>query len=279
MQTRPRFLLETEGGSSGTFTHAQGLEGQLFHHEAIGPGRLISFLHGRIHGTTRVFAEKQGRTSENATVTFLDLAGNHLFSHFLGPVTVCRIFQSDQDGFISELVLSADDFEPLTPGLSEVLSSWEDGIPMKHNQWSVLSYHGRRAWLSAVSARQSCFSDRQSRTSHYVLDSTHIADYPGLFLALGEAINGPCGYYGKNLDAVEDCLAGGFGATPPFTLAWRGDNKLSEDAWDREQFWRDQDRSCERANDFTLGLDLAESLIEVLRTHSVSVTFDTNNDE
>ena len=34
-------------------------------------------------------------------------------------------------------------------------------------------------------------------------------------------MNGPGGYYGWNLDAVVDCLRGGWGARPPFTLWWQ----------------------------------------------------------
>lgn len=38
---------------------------------------------------------------------------------------------------------------------------------------------------------------------------------------MGEAFNGPSGYFGANLDALGDCLGGGYGAAPPFTIVWR----------------------------------------------------------
>ncbi|MFE0011011.1 hypothetical protein ACFVZX_31465, partial [Streptomyces erythrochromogenes] len=44
---------------------------------------------------------------------------------------------------------------------------------------------------------------------------------PGLYLALGEAVNGPGGYLGANLHALADCLGGGFGCSGPETLLWR----------------------------------------------------------
>nr|WP_245238928.1 barstar family protein [Streptomyces sp. MZ04] len=34
-------------------------------------------------------------------------------------------------------------------------------------------------------------------------------------------MNGPGGYFGWNLDAVDDCLRGRWGASPPFTLEWQ----------------------------------------------------------
>ncbi len=44
---------------------------------------------------------------------------------------------------------------------------------------------------------------------------------PGLYLALGEAVNGPGGYFGGCPDALVDCLRGTFGHTAPATLLWR----------------------------------------------------------
>jgi hypothetical protein len=38
--------------------------------------------------------------------------------------------------------------------------------------------------------------------------------------AVGEAVNGPGGYFGWNLDAFDDCLRGHWGARAPFTLVW-----------------------------------------------------------
>jgi RNAse (barnase) inhibitor barstar len=50
------------------------------------------------------------------------------------------------------------------------------------------------------------------------LDGARITDVPSFWLSLGEAINGRHGYYGCNLDALDDCLCGGFGALPPLTI-------------------------------------------------------------
>ncbi|MEV7345559.1 barstar family protein [Streptomyces sp. NPDC093544] len=52
------------------------------------------------------------------------------------------------------------------------------------------------------------------------LDGRHITDARGFFCALGEAVNGPGGYFGWGLDALNDCLRGRWGAATPFTLVW-----------------------------------------------------------
>ena len=54
----------------------------------------------------------------------------------------------------------------------------------------------------------------------YHLHGAGITDRASCYAVLGEAVNGPGGYYGSNLDALADCLRGGFGTEPPFTLVW-----------------------------------------------------------
>ncbi|MEX3102671.1 MULTISPECIES: barstar family protein [unclassified Streptomyces] len=48
-------------------------------------------------------------------------------------------------------------------------------------------------------------------TRTYVLDGTQIHTLDDFWRTLGEAVNGPGGYFGGNLDALVDCLRGGFG--------------------------------------------------------------------
>lgn len=52
----------------------------------------------------------------------------------------------------------------------------------------------------------------------FSIDGADISDLDTFFCALGEAVNGPGGYFGRTLLALEDCLYGAFGATLPFTL-------------------------------------------------------------
>jgi hypothetical protein len=49
-------------------------------------------------------------------------------------------------------------------------------------------------------------------------EGAHVTDITSYYCALGEAVDGPGGYFGWNLDALAVCLRGGFGATPPFTV-------------------------------------------------------------
>jgi RNAse (barnase) inhibitor barstar len=59
---------------------------------------------------------------------------------------------------------------------------------------------------------------RAGRTYH--LDGRYVTDVEGFYCAVGEAVNGPGGYFGWNPDALDDCLRGGWGAATPFRLVW-----------------------------------------------------------
>ncbi|MDH6126791.1 barstar family protein [Kitasatospora sp. GP82] len=59
-----------------------------------------------------------------------------------------------------------------------------------------------------------------ARRPEYHLDGRAVTDEPSFYTALGRAVQAPNDYYGSNLDALADCLRGGFGPEPPFTLVW-----------------------------------------------------------
>ncbi|MFJ6511823.1 barstar family protein [Streptomyces sp. NPDC091406] len=59
-------------------------------------------------------------------------------------------------------------------------------------------------------------------TAIYVLDGRRIRTLEDFWLVMGEAVNGPGGYFGRGLDSFADCLRGGFG-TPDdddFAVEW-----------------------------------------------------------
>lgn len=45
----------------------------------------------------------------------------------------------------------------------------------------------------------------------YLIDGSRIASKADFFTEIGRAVNGDGGYFGSNLDALADCLRGGFG--------------------------------------------------------------------
>jgi RNAse (barnase) inhibitor barstar len=54
------------------------------------------------------------------------------------------------------------------------------------------------------------------------IDGRKIKSVRDFYREIGYSVNGPGGYFGQNLDALADCLRGGFG-TPkdrPYEFAW-----------------------------------------------------------
>jgi RNAse (barnase) inhibitor barstar len=54
------------------------------------------------------------------------------------------------------------------------------------------------------------------------IDGRKIKSVNDFYREIGRSVNGPGGYFGRNLDALADCLRGGFG-TPenrPFQFDW-----------------------------------------------------------
>jgi hypothetical protein len=108
-----------------------------------------------------------------------------------------------------------------------VWDTWRAGPPASRNLWAALPVGRREAWLEVVSNYRP--NDPLRRGEHgvdaagrpeVVLDGRHVADLSSFFCAIGEAVNGPGGYFGSNPMALTDCLAGGWGVSCPFTLVW-----------------------------------------------------------
>jgi hypothetical protein len=121
-----------------------------------------------------------------------------------------------------DLALDGEFFTPVPEHARTIWERWLAGPPETLDAWVGLDTRRRGAWLDLVRERACLRAHRDRPAGHaYELDGRHITDEPGLYLALGEAVNGPGGYFGGCLDAVDDCLGGTFGYTAPGTLLWR----------------------------------------------------------
>ena len=66
------------------------------------------------------------------------------------------------------------------------------------------------------------FADHDTPQAEYVIPGERVTSLESFYTLVGEAVNGPGGYFGGNLDAFVDCLRGGFG-TPDegFVIRWQ----------------------------------------------------------
>ncbi|MCG6498839.1 barstar family protein [Kitasatospora sp. A2-31] len=120
-----------------------------------------------------------------------------------------------------DLELDGGLFSPVPEYARPIWERWFARPPDTLGAWVDLDTRRRGAWLDLVRERACWRTLRDRPAGHaYELDGRHITDEPGLYLALGEAVNGPGGYFGGCLDALVDCLRGTFGYTAPASLLW-----------------------------------------------------------
>lgn len=125
----------------------------------------------------------------------------------------------------------------------EIWNRWKIAVPTKKNEWSKLDENYCRAWLNVVMKYDDYNKvNYNSKDEIFYLDGTYIVSYPSFFCALGEAINGPGGYYGFDLMSMCDCLCGGYGTRKLFTLVWTNykiaQKKLDKETWKRDVKYR-----------------------------------------
>ncbi|MFD7031692.1 barstar family protein [Streptomyces sp. NPDC059917] len=157
-----------------------------------------------------------------AALEVRDGAGEPLTDRLLQQATVSGWRPSARGGDLIDLELDGDRFTPVPEHARPVWERWLSGPPDAVNAWAGLDTRRRGAWRDLVRERGCRRTHRDRPAGHsYVLDGRHVTDEPALYLALGEAVNGPGGYFGSSLAGLDDCLSGAFGHTAPATLLWR----------------------------------------------------------
>ncbi|MEU4076522.1 hypothetical protein DEJ45_21420 [Streptomyces venezuelae] len=171
----------------------------------------------------RVLAEAGGREPalEKAELELRDGRGEVLTDRLFWAVVRGWEASPLGDGLI-DLTLDGGFRRPEPLWARGVWERWLAGPPEEIGAWAGLDTRRRGAWHDLVRERAArrVLGDRPAGTA-YELDGRHVTDEPGLWLALGEAVNGPGGYFGGDFQALHDCLGGHFGFTAPATLTWR----------------------------------------------------------
>ncbi|MFI6302861.1 barstar family protein [Amycolatopsis thailandensis] len=118
-----------------------------------------------------------------------------------------------------DVTVDLDTGEPLPTGILDILEHWRTGRPSRRNLWAGYDRELRHQWAGVALGHRLSTPDGPPGTT-YDLDGRFVTNMAGFYCAIGEAINGPGGYFGWNLGALEDCLRGDFGARTPFHLVW-----------------------------------------------------------
>ncbi|MEV6243316.1 barstar family protein [Lentzea sp. NPDC051838] len=114
------------------------------------------------------------------------------------------------------------------PSAQAVWDVWREGVPTERNLWARFDTDSRRDWKDLTFLARTEF-DTDHMGGTYELDGRYVTDEPGLHLAMSEALVGPGGYFGREFNGFKDCLHGGWGVKPGFTLVWN-DAQVAHDA-------------------------------------------------
>ncbi len=109
---------------------------------------------------------------------------------------------------------------PMPARAREIWEGRRSGPPERLGSWVQYDRLLRHEWLGAALNHHRYDKPDNAPGATYQLDGRHVTDIEGFYCAIGEAINGPGGYFGWNLGALDDCLRGSWGARLPFTLVW-----------------------------------------------------------
>ncbi|MCO1575107.1 barstar family protein [Crossiella sp. SN42] len=120
-----------------------------------------------------------------------------------------------------DVTVSRDSGVPLPTSALDILEHWPAGPPDRPNLWVGYDEDLRYEWIDAANGHHRSGAPNRPAGATYELDGRFVTDIAGFYCALGEAINGPGGYFGGNFDALHDCLSDGYGARTPFRLVWR----------------------------------------------------------
>jgi hypothetical protein len=119
--------------------------------------------------------------------------------------------------------------------------------PESLNEWRPLDEAGRRSWLTYASQRffdpGVVFVPSKARGRVIVVDGSLVDTLLGFYCAIGEAVNGPGGYFGLSMLAFDDCLFSGFGLEYPYTIVWR-ESQRSQRVLDAQALLKYLDDEC-----------------------------------
>ncbi len=160
---------------------------------------------------------------DEAELRILDRTGELLADRLVSAADICAWRPSALGDGLLDIDLTRGPWPQIPAWARPLWARWLTGPPAEPNLWAGYSTRERGQWLDLVrerGCRRAGHTPDRPPGGVHDLDGRHITDVPGLYCALGEAVNGPGGYFGANLDALDDCLTGRFGATTPFTLRW-----------------------------------------------------------
>ncbi|KQO15406.1 barstar family protein [Paenibacillus sp. Leaf72] len=172
----------------------------------------------RFNDEFKEYCKKNKTYINNLYLTILNNEGIPIGSYYLILKEPQYYFRSEFSECRIELELIG---ELLQVAAEEDLAIWEmrRSSLTEKNVWTTLSKEQRIGWIEVARLHyKTSHNSQDQQNGKYYIDTANVTNSSDFFCALGEAINGPGGYYGYDIKSLEDCLCGGFGAAPPFVI-------------------------------------------------------------
>lgn len=202
---------------------------------------------------------RPGRSERDwAHLLVLDRHGAVMASRIVGlAITGAR--PSVLGGTLVDITLTDGGDDRPSPAARPIWAEWYQGPPAEPNMWAPYDSRGREVWLDLTTRGWRVPVPRPDRSGgEYHLDGRFVTDVAGLHCAIAEALLGPGRYYGREWNAFKDCLGGGFGVVPPFTLTWH-DSEVARRA------------PADVVEDPEDGLPYFEEIVRLLERYGVTV--------
>ncbi|MDG4828512.1 barstar family protein [Solwaraspora sp. WMMD1047] len=108
---------------------------------------------------------------------------------------------------------------------ARVWARWTSGTALHAGEWLRWPNGCHDDWLHVVQNSWFSTGRRAGRYGHeeeVEIHGSRMATVSGFYCELGEAVNGPGGYFGSNLDALADCVSSNYGGGRLVRVNWRG---------------------------------------------------------
>lgn len=163
------------------------------------------------------------RTSESTELHIMDFRGRKVGEYYVGRVAFSGPSPWGEFGFKSSVSCRSFGHRCEYFDAKKIWSRWTSGEPLKFGEWAEWPKCLQNSWLHVV--QNSWFSmgkepGRYGASASVRLDGSNIRGKSGFYCAIGEAVNGPGGYYGSNLDALASCISSEDGLGPLVDVSW-----------------------------------------------------------
>ncbi|WP_244177165.1 barstar family protein [Streptomyces albus] len=173
------------------------------------------------------YVKKVKRVTESAVLEVVGRQMESIGSYYIGRITREALespnIQEGGEGY-PDVKYSFHGSACEYPWAGEIWRMWSANRPDAPGEWVQYPSEYHASWLHVVQTAWFSSGLRATRyqTAEMVrLDGAVAVTRDAFYCAIGEAVNGPGGYFGSNLDALYDCLRtmkrdGG----SPFRLEW-----------------------------------------------------------